>query len=48
MATNSFDIAVGMSQEAYSNSVHIFTVTAEYILSQEQIDTMLHEEQVDS
>ena len=48
MAFHSFDIAVGMSPEACSKLVHVFTVAAQYSLSQNKIDTILHDEELDS
>ena len=48
MAIHGFDIAVGMSPEVCSKRVHIFTVAAQYVLSQDEIDAILHDEELDS
>ena len=48
MAIHGFDIAVGMSPEVCSKRVHIFTVAAQYFLSQDEIDAILHDEELDS
>ena len=48
MAIHGFDHAVGMSPEACSKRVHIFTVAAQYGLSQDEIYTFLHDEELDS
>ena len=48
MAIYGFDIAVGMSAEVCSKRVHIFTVAAQYVLSQDEIDAILHDEELDS
>ena len=48
MALHGFDIAVGMSPEVCSKRVHIFTVAAQYVLSQGKIDAILHDEELDS
>ena len=42
------DIAVGMFPETCSKCVHIFTVDAQYALSQDKMDTILHDEKLDS
>ena len=48
MAFHGFDIAVGMTPEACSKRVHIFTIAAQYVLSQEEIDLVLRDEELDS
>ena len=48
MAIDGFDIAVGMSPEACSKLVHIFTVATQYVLSQDEIDAILHDKELDS
>ena len=48
MAIHGFDIAVDMSPEACSKRVHIFTVAAQNVLSQDEIDAILHDEELDS
>ena len=48
MVIHGFDIAVGMSPEECSKRVHIFTVAAQYVLSQDEIDVILHDEELDS
>ena len=51
MAIHGFDIAVGMSAEACSKLLQILTVpahSAQYVLSQDEIDAILHEEELDS
>ena len=48
MAIHGFDIAVGMSPEVCSKRVHIFTVAAQYVLSQDEIDAILHDKELDS
>ena len=48
MTIHGFDIAVGMSPEVCSKRVHIFTVAAQYVLSQDEIDAILHDEELDS
>ena len=47
MAIHGFDIAVGMTPEACSKLVHIFTIAAQYVLSQEEIDLVLRNEELD-
>ena len=47
MAKRGFDIVVGMSPEAFSKRVHISTVVAQYSLSQDETDTINHEEELD-
>ena len=42
------DIAVGMSPESCSKRVHIFTAAAQYTLSQDNIDTTLHDKELDT
>ena len=37
-----------VSPEACTNRVHIFTVAAQYVLSQDKIDAILHGEELDS
>ena len=48
LAIHGFDIAVGMSPEVCSKCVHVFTVAAQYTLSQDEIDTILHDKELDS
>ena len=48
MAIHGFDIAVGMSPEGCSKRVHIFTVASQYVLSQVEIDAILHDKELDS
>ena len=48
MAIHGFDIAVGMTPDACSKLVNIFTVAAQYVLSQEEIDSILSDEELDS
>jgi len=48
MAIHGFDIAVGMTPDACSKRVNIFTVAAQYALSQEEIDSILSDEELDS
>ena len=48
MAIDGFDIAVGVSPEAYSKRVHISAFAAQYSLSQDKIDTILLEVELDS
>ena len=48
MAMHGFDIAVGMSPEVCRKRVHIITVAAQYVLSQNKIDAILHDEELDS
>ena len=48
MAIHGFDIAVGMTPDACSKRVNIFTVAAQYALSQEEIDLILSDEELDS
>ena len=48
MAIHGFDIAVGMSQEVCSKRVKIFTVAAQCVLSQDEIDAILHDKELDS
>ena len=48
MAIHGFDIAVGMSPEAFSKRAHIFTVAAQYVLSKDEIDAILHDWELDS
>ena len=48
MSIHSFDTAMGMSPEACSKRVHMFTVAAQYVLSQDKIDPVLHNEELDS
>ena len=48
MAIHGFDIAVGMSPEGSSKRVHIFTVASQYVLSQVEIDAILHDKELDS
>ena len=48
MAIHGFDIAVGMSPEVCCKRVHIFTVAAQYVLSQDEIDAILHDKELDS
>ena len=45
MAIHGFDIAVGMSPEVCSRRVHIFTVAAQNVLSQNEINAILHDEE---
>ena len=47
MAIHGFDIAAGMSPEVCSKRVHIFTVAAQYVLSQDEIDAILHDEELE-
>ena len=42
------DIAVGMSPEACCKRVHIFSAAGQYSLSQDELDTILHGEELDS
>ena len=37
-----------VSPEACTNRVHIFTVAAQYVLSQDKIDALLHDKELDS
>ena len=48
MAVHGFDIAVCMSPEACSKRVHIFTVAAQNVLSQDEMDAILHNKEQDS
>ncbi len=48
MAIHGLDIVVGMSPEAWTKRVYIFTIAAEYTLSQEEIETVLHYKELDS
>ena len=48
MAMHGFDIAVGMTPDACSKRAHIFSVAAQYALSQEEIDLVLSDEELDS
>ena len=48
MAIHGFDIAVGMTPDACSKRVNVFTVAAQYALSQEEIDSILSDEELDS
>ena len=48
MAIHGFDIAVGMTPDACSKPVHFFTTAAQYALSQEEINLVLSDEELDS
>ena len=48
MAIHGLDIAVGMSPETCSKRVHIFTVAAQHVLNQDEIDAILHGKKLDS
>ncbi len=48
MASHGYDIAVGMSPEACMKRVHIFSVAAQYVLNQEEIDSIMSDGELDS
>ena len=45
MAIHGFDFTVGMSPEACSKRVNIFTIAAQIVLSQDEIEAILQDEE---
>ena len=48
MAQHGTDIAAGMSPEACTKRVHIFSIAAQYVLNQEEIDSIVCDSELES
>ena len=47
MASHGYNTAVGMSPSAFTKRVHIFSIAAQYVLNQEEMDSIMCDSELD-